>query len=184
MAGNGPLPVPGARRRNAPTIPTTTLPASGRIAAAPECPYDLGAEASAWWAWAWALPQACAWSDGDLYVIGRRAVLEDDLAALNLIDGLDLDDLLAGADVEATQRVEWALRTLKGSASGSLAVKKEMRELDTRLGLTPEALAKLRWKIIDDGGRDVTPEPTVKPKPAAPARRHLRAVDPKLAAAG
>lgn len=171
----GSLPGKNTRRRNAPTIPTTTLSASGRKDPAPDCPYELAQAGDAWWRWAWSLPQALAWSDGDLYAIARRARLEDRLAALHLLDGLDLTDLLAGADEEAVQRVEWALRTLKGAATGALQVEKEMRELDGKFGLTAESLARLRWTIVADE------EPTAakpKPKRTAAQRGNLRAVDP------
>ncbi len=161
----GPLPSKNPRRRNAPTIPTTTLPASGRKGPAPKCPYELAEAGAKWWRWAWALPQAMAWSDGDLYALARRARLEDMVAALGFADELDLTDLLAGvSDREAVQRVEWALTMLKRSASGQLNLEKEMRELDGKFGLTAEALAKLRWTIVADE------EPAEKPK-AAKAKR-------------
>src|SRR5689334_856280 len=73
----GPLPNPQARRRNAPTISSTDLPREGRRGAAPKCPYPLGDAGRAWWAWAWALPQATRWDVGSLYFVARRASLED-----------------------------------------------------------------------------------------------------------
>lgn len=79
----GPLPKPAdqRRRRNAPTIPTTNLPRGGRTEPAPECPYSLGDPGERWWVWAWQTPQACAWDEvGHLYVVARRAQLEDLLA--------------------------------------------------------------------------------------------------------
>lgn len=76
----GPLPDPNRRRTNAPTIPTTNLPASGRKGRLPKSPLELGDAGAAWWRWAWRLPQACGWSVGDLYAIARRAHLEDVLA--------------------------------------------------------------------------------------------------------
>lgn len=180
----GPLPNPNARRRNAPTIPTTQLPAGGRKGPAPDPPatYALRDAGRAWWSWAWSLPQAAAWDAGVLYVVARRAQLEDELAALDFGDLLELDDLLAGADEDAIRRVEWALSTLKKSATGSIALMKEMRELDGKLGLTPKALADLRWTIVDDEKAGETDPP--KPKPKRPAaRKHLRAVDPSAATA-
>ncbi len=119
----------------------------------PECPYELAAAGAEWWAWAWQTPQASKWGDGHLYVVARRARLEDDVAALAAFnDHLDLADLLAGAGIEATGRVEWALRTLKGQASGKLTVEREMRELDDRLGLTPKA--SLGWKFDEPAKGD------------------------------
>lgn len=115
----GPLPVPGAARRNAPTIPTTALPASGRKGPAPDLPGDvkLGSAGAAWWEWAWHTPQAAAWDAGSLYVVARRARLQD---------------------------------LLESDGEVNAAMAREIRELDDRLGLTPKALAALRWKIVDD----------------------------------
>ncbi len=151
----GPLPNPNSRRRNAPTIATTTLPAEGRAGRAPAVPktYKLGDAGRRWWRWAWRLPQATRWDEGSLYFVARRAQLEDDLDAITLAesatdDGL-LAELLAGADEDAIERVESVLGMLKRAASGSATVMKEMRELDNRLGLNPKALADLRWTIAE-----------------------------------
>ena len=59
----GPAPKPNARRRNAPTIPTTELPAAGVKGRAPKPPkgYEFGPAGKAWWGWAWRQPQAAAW---------------------------------------------------------------------------------------------------------------------------
>jgi hypothetical protein len=137
----GPLPNPNARRRNAPTIPTTNLPAGGRKGRIPKVPesYKLLTAGESWWRWAWHLPQAVAWDDGSHYALARRAQLEDTMAALAVDD-----------------------------ARGRLSVLKEMRELDRRFGLDPKAMAELRWTIVA--------EEAPEKKPAAPARRHLRAV--------
>jgi hypothetical protein len=164
----GPLPSANKRRRNAPTIQTTNLPAAGRKGRAPKCPYSLHEQGLLWWRWAWATPQATKWDQGSLYAAARRAQLEDDLAALDFADHLDLSDLLGGADEDAARRVKWALSALKRSASGSVNVMKEMRELDKRLGLDPKALAELRWVIAEE-------EPAEAPR-VAPVRR-LRAVE-------
>ena len=150
MAGRGPLPNPNARRRNAPTIPTTSLPASGRSGKPPALPHGakLGKAGRAWWAWAWSLPQSFGWSDGDMSALHRRASLEDDLAALGAVKGLDAMDL----DGDAAEDLRDAVRSLAGMVSGKLGVQREMRELDTRFGLTPKGLADLRWSIVDDVG--------------------------------
>lgn len=159
----GPLPDKNRRRRNAPTIPTTNLPASGRPGRAPRCPLALGDAGRAWWRWAWKLPQAVAWSDGDHYAIARRARLEDDVEALEYV-GLDIDQLPASDDEELRiylEQIERLLRTLKRVAGGKLAAEREMRELDDRLGLTPKGMAALRWTIVDD-------EPAEESADAAP----------------
>lgn len=182
----GPLPDPNRRRRNAPTIPTTHLPASGRKGRAPSCPYELGKDGARWWKWAWGTPQAVAWDVGSIYALGRRARLEDDLAALGFADELDINDLLGGkGDRDVVQRIELALVTLKKSASSKLALEKEMRELDIKFGLTPESLAKLRWQIVDDAGPIASKSvAAVVKRPRASVRGHLRAVDPATVAAG
>ena len=156
MAGRGPLPKPAdqRRRRNAPTIPTTSLPAAGRKGAAPKVPsgYVLGAAGRAWWKWAWALPHAAAWSDGELYVVARRAVLEDELSLLSRSPGsFDLSDL------DAQDLLAYA-RTLLGADD---KVKREIRELEDRLGLNPKAFAALRWSIVDDAATVEKSTPTV-----------------------
>lgn len=174
----GPLPKPDARRRNAPTIPTTTLPAGGRRGRSPKVPaaYELGDAGAAWWKWAWRLPQAAAWGTGDLYVIARRATLEDDLAALEFSDHFDLEELLDIEDgMERYQRLRSVIQNLKGMASGRTNVMREMRELDDRLGLSPKGFAALRWKIVAE---EEAPAAT----PARPKVRRLRAVDPAAAA--
>ena len=143
----GPAPSANARRRNAPTIATTELPAEGRTGAVPKCPYQLGKSGDRWWKWAWKLPQATKWDDGSLYIVARRALLEDHAAALDFADTLDLADLFGAANEEARRSVEFALSLLKRSATGEVALMKEMRELDNRLGLNPKAMVDLRWSI-------------------------------------
>lgn len=143
----GPLPSSGARRRNEPTIEGSVLPAAGRKGKAPESPLELHDAGARWWAWAWATPQASKWDAGSVYFVARRAVLEDHAAALKFADELDWSDLFREGDTEAKGRVEWALGLLKRSATGEVALMKEMRELDNRLGLNPKAMADLRWKI-------------------------------------
>lgn len=147
----GPLPKPDdqRRRRNAPTIPTTNLPRSGRPEPAPPCPYDLGPAGAEWWSWAWTTPQACGWDEvGHLFTVARRAQLEDDLRAIEDV-ALDLgvDELL---DPDLKKAIQQAMRSLKGLCGGKVSVCREMRELDTSLGLNPKGLAALRWQIVAD----------------------------------
>lgn len=169
----GPLPNPARRRTNQPTIPSTRLPAEGRQGPTPRCPLKLGKVGRAWWRWAWALPQACAWSSGDLYALARRATLEDDLAALGQAVNLDVAALL---DIEEEDHraaeLEWLVRYLLRLATNKLSILREMRELDKAFGLTPKGLADLRWSIDPQAEPE---EPSATP-PAPPVRR-LRAVD-------
>ena len=147
----GPLPQPTRRRRNAPTIPTTMLPAAGRTDPAPRLPgyVKLGKAGRAWWKWAWSTPQAAAWALGHEGVVARRASLEDDLDALARVDGFDFDGLIDDPDAALT--VKMIVQRLAGLAAGRLSLVREMRELDDRLGLTPKAMAALRWTIADPG---------------------------------
>lgn len=163
----GPLPDANRRRRNAPTIPTTNLPASGRKGKPPRLPSfaHLGKAGRAWWRWAWSTPQAAAWAAGHEAAVARRASLEDDLDALAFV-GLDLDRLPAESEIELAvylEHVKYVIQKLKALAGSRLAVLREMRELDDRLGLTPKAMAALRWAIVDD-------EPTAETEEAGDAQ--------------
>lgn len=149
----GPLPDANARRRNAPTIPTTMLPASGRRGRIPNPPHPLGDAGLKWWRAAWRLPQACGWSAGDIPAVARRAALEDDIAALEDVRGLDVGEV-ADATVRELRAI---IGKLAGMVGGKLSLFREARELDDRLGLTPKGLAALRWRIVPDA------------EPAAPA---------------
>lgn len=167
----GPLPNAQRRRRNAPTISSTNLPSGGRKGRPPKPPESASLQkaGAAWWKWAWATPQAAAWDPGALYAISRRAQLEDDIAALDLVDHFDLGELLGMEDNDDMVRsLERVIGRLKAAAGGRVALMREMRELDKRLGLDPKAMAELRWRIED-------PEEEAKQPAAAPVRR-LRAV--------
>lgn len=152
----GPLPNKKRRRTNASAIPTTLLPKSGRKGRPPKVPdaYNLQKAGREWWKWAWGTPQATAWDPGALYVIARRAQLEDDLALQDAaFESSDFADLLGREEDEVTRDLEFIVGRLAGMAGGRNAVLKEMRELDKVLGLTPKAMADLRWEV-DDGQAD------------------------------
>jgi hypothetical protein len=175
MGGRGPLPTGDAVRRNKPTIPTSTLPASGREDPIPDPPaeYFFGPAAEDWWAWAWRTPQACAWDDGALFVVARRAQLEDDASVLENVD-IDFDFLIGDEPGEAARNLGFLVGKLKALAGGKMGVLREMRELDDRLGLTPRGLAANRWKIVDVDENQKGP---AAPGPGAGGgRRRLTAV--------
>ena len=92
--------------------------------------------------------------------MARRASLEDDLAALEAVQGLDFDDLLG----EKAMEVRLAVQHVAALATGRLQIVREMRELDDRLGLTPKAMAQLRWTIKGEGSVG-SQEPTPAPAP-------------------
>jgi hypothetical protein len=168
----GPMPNPNHRRRNQPTIATTQLPASGRSGPAPRvpAPIQLAKAGKAWWRWAWSTPQAVAWDAGALQILGRRASLEDDLAALADVESLDLSEL----DDETNEALSRLLRRLAALATGRVAIIREMREHDRTLGLTPKAMAELRWSItrVEVIGERGATRPT--------GRDRLKVVDPAL----
>lgn len=166
MSSRGPLPDPNAIRRNAPRIPTTNLRASGPDREPPDVPetYSLHEAGRSFWDWAWRLPQACAWDDGTVYAVARRAQLEDDLAMLRGSDAwmIELEEFLDTAEDEIFGQIQKVFGALKRIAGNEVSLMKEMRELDNKLGLTPEAMARLRWQIVDDSdpADSKTPEPT------------------------
>lgn len=170
----GPLPSKKKRRTNAPTIPTTELPAEGRKGRPPKAPeaYNLQKAGKAWWRWAWSTPQAAAWNPGDLYVIARRASLEDDLAMQDSAFGAsDFADMLGRDEDELTRELEFIVGRLSSMAGGRNPVIKEMRELDKVLGLTPKGLSDLRWEIVDSAAKAEPPAPVA---PSATADRKAR----------
>lgn len=118
----GPLPTKNPRRRNEPTFPTTRLPLSGYQGPIPKVPskVKLSDSGRAWWRWAWRTPQAAAWNAGHVWIVARRAQLED----------------------------AWASQLDAGAPTAAMA--NAMMVLDHRLGLTPKAMAELRWEIVAD----------------------------------
>jgi hypothetical protein len=77
----------------------------------------------------------------------RRARLED---TVTVLEGFDLGDPPSDPDEldGYLETLKWVVQVLKGAATGVLGVMREMRELDDRLGLTPKAMAQLRWSIV------------------------------------
>lgn len=175
----GPLPKSAdeRRRRNQPTIPTTKLPARGRKGRAPNPPQwvELGEAGTAWWSWAWRTPQAAAWSIGDHPALARRASLEDDLAGIRQVDNLDIAELLRIDPDDRSKELEFIIRSLHSLAANKLAIAREARELDDRFGLTPKALAALRWTIVEE-------EPAKPENTGGDNIRRLKIVDPHAVA--
>ncbi|MCA1218689.1 hypothetical protein [Streptomyces sp. 8L] len=170
MAGTGPAPKPGARRRNA-AGSAMRLPAAGREGAPP----------------AWPLP-------ADIQIVVRRDTAQrsvDDIelelleptlisrkrgALKKKLDAASKELHLAQAQLDGQERLEgelwaelWAtpqavawerlrwtrevaqyVRWKVAAELGSLDASKEARQLADRLGLTPLALLRLRWEIADE----------------------------------
>ncbi len=179
----GPAPSKKKRRTNAPTIPTTELDASGRKGRPPKVPeaYNLQKAGKAWWKWAWGTPQAMAWNPGDLYVLARRAQLEDEVAALEESDDLlervhnSMLRIIESEDPEdLPERLTYLgllLAKLKALAGGRVTYLKEMRELDKVLGLTPKAMIDLRWEIVDKKKEAAAPPPAAGGSEKTDARK-------------
>lgn len=73
---SGPLPSGNARRRNAPTIPTDSLDASGRSGNIPEPVGGLSTPERNLYDWAWTTPAACAWHWSDAELVADWARLK------------------------------------------------------------------------------------------------------------
>jgi hypothetical protein len=136
-------------------------------------PAKLEKAGKAWWRWAWSTPQAAAWDAGSHQAVARRAALEDDLATMADVQSLDIADVL---DIDDEGHVARLIRRLAALAGGRLSVIKEMRELDRTLGLTPKAMAELRWSIM--------PDEVAEAREARGPQRRLEAVDPSAVAGG
>jgi hypothetical protein len=90
----------------------------------------LGTAGKAWWAWAWKLPHACAWSAGDLYVVARRARLEDDARTVTSEREMrELDDRL-GLTPKGMAALRW--RIVEPAAAEGVAPDPKVASLDDR----------------------------------------------------
>lgn len=72
----GPLPTGQARRRNAPTITNTTLPASGHDGDVPDPVGTLTKPEREFYDWAWSTPAAAAWHWSDAEIVAEWARLK------------------------------------------------------------------------------------------------------------
>lgn len=172
---SGPLSDPNRLRRNKPTFTTTSLPAGGRPGPVPKPPpwrTPLGAAGLAWWNWAWRLPEAAAWSDGQLVFAAQRASLEDQLYALHNAPVLDVAELLDLEPDQSTRDLEWLIRSLHRMAAGKTVLDREARELDDRLGLSPKGFAAMHWKIAEPDH-----PAAAKPKSSTAKRSRMKVID-------
>lgn len=151
----GPLPKPAHERRrvNAPLANTTKLPAGGSTLPPPDWPLpgEPSPDAVALWAELWATPPAVAWR-----ALGwTRTVARYVLLLLHTER-----DLVAGRP--------------------SAPLWTEIRQIEDRLGLNPQAMVRLRWEI--DGVTVATDHGPPTPRPSA--ARRLKAVDSNAVARG
>lgn len=160
MAGMGPPPKdPSQRRRRNASVAMTQLPAEGRHGPPPVFP----------------LPPP------------RNPVTGRPVPRLAARESILWDEVWATPQAVAWERFRWAhevalyvrFRTL--AEEGDPKAASEARQWSDRLGLSPLALLRLRWEIVEDEV-DEQRQGNEKDK-AAPVRR-LRAVDPGQQAAG
>jgi hypothetical protein len=89
-------------------------------------------------------------------MVARRASLEDDLAAMDSVEGLDWSSVI---EAENMREVREAIGRVAALATGRLQLMKHMTDLDDKLGLTPKGQAALRWKVVDDTPADLSAPP-------------------------
>ncbi|MFB6873751.1 hypothetical protein [Streptomyces sp. NPDC056323] len=159
MPGPPPKPAGERRRRNA-TVAMTQLPAEGRKGPTP----------------AWPLPGL---PDDDE---GLFAILEEREAEL-------WDELWSTPQAVAWERLRW-LRTVARyvrfevrAETGDLKAGAEARLLEDRLGLSPQAMLRLRWEVAPDEVAEQRGERTTRTAKKT-ARQRLRVVDPGSSASG
>ena len=172
MPGMGPAPKPNARRRNA-TVPMVELPAAGRQGPAPTWPLlpDIALTTRRDSAQRKADDLELALAEPELKGRARTTaqrkadaareeavILTAQLAAQDRVESelwMDLWKLpqaveweRAGWTREVAQYVRWEAR----AEQGDLDAAKEARQRGDRLGLTPLAMLRLRWKVMNEEG--------------------------------
>ena len=184
MAGMGPAPKPADRRarRNA-TFAMTPLPAAGRTDPPPAWPLPSNARLAA------ALESATA-----MKAIVSQELAEEPRVRLRELGKLDERIRLLRRQLRESSRLEvamwfalWRLpqavmwerqgwtrevaqyARLKVLAElGDLDAQKEARQIGDRIGVTPLALLRLRWEVVDGEA----PSSTAPPPQTPPRGRH------------
>lgn len=173
---SGPAPSANRRRRNA-TTPMTPLPAGGRKGALPKWPLaaDIVTRARL---------QVAADKVADLEwkleegkpVASQLTRAQEKLAELQQVVAIQADaELVMWRELWKTpQAAEWErgsyhrevaqyVRWKVLGESGDLDAAKEARQFADRLGLTPLAMLRLRWEIVDDQQSRQAPLPSSPP---------------------
>ncbi|MFG2679189.1 hypothetical protein [Streptomyces sp. NPDC048392] len=190
MGGMGPAPKPeGARRRRNATVAMTPLPAEGRKGRTPKWPLldDVVLTARRDQALRKAAELELALLEPDLKGrakaaaekkadAGREAalILTKQLEAQQQLEGELWRDLWRTPQAVMWEQLKWSrevaqyVRWKSRAEAGDLDAAKEARQLGDRLGLTPLAMLRLRWKIAE--ADDVKPA-SRKRRPATTSRR-------------
>lgn len=199
MAGMGPAPKPADQRarRNA-TYAMTALPAEGRQGAPPAWPLPSNARLAA------GLESAEA-----MKAIVHQELQEEPRVRLRELGKLDERIRLLRRQLRESARLELAMwfelwRTpqavmwerqgwtrevaqyarLKVLAElGDLDAQKEARQIGDRIGVTPLALLRLRWEVVDGAAAARQPD-SGAPRGSKARYGHLRAVQPEETAQG
>lgn len=170
MSGMGPAPKPNARRRNA-TVAMVELPAAGRDGEAPPWPLLADIVLSTQRDTAQRTADDLELSLAEPTLSGRRrttaqrkadaareaaAILTAQLAAQEQVESELWAQLWAlphavewersGWVREVAQYVRWKAR----GEQGDLDAAREARQMGDRLGLTPLAMLRLRWRVSAD----------------------------------
>jgi hypothetical protein len=122
----GPLPDENARRVNAPTLPTDSLPLDGRVGDIPDTVEELKTLERQYYVWAWSTPAAAAWHESDAEIVAEWARLKA------LIARYMAGEIMKGESV----------------AEVPSAILSQITNREDRLMLSPIARKKGRAKIV------------------------------------
>lgn len=200
MGGMGPAPKPeGARRRRNANVAMTPLPPQGRKGRPPKWPLldDVVLTARRDQALRKADELELALLEPNLKgraktAAGKKAdtareaalILTKQLEAQQQIEGELWRDLWKTPQAVMWQQMQWTrevaqyVRFKARAEAGDLDAAKESRQLADRLGLTPLAMLRLRWKIADPD--DSTAAPRSRRRPTT-SRHRPRPDDPRAA---
>jgi hypothetical protein len=178
MSGMGPAPKPNARRRNA-TVPMVELPADGRQGPPPAWPLlpDVVLSTKRDTAQRLADDLELALAEPDLKGRARSAaqrkadaarqeavILTAQLAAQERVEAELWTDLWTLPQAVEWERQRWIrevaqyVRWEARAEQGDLDAAKEARQRGDRLGLTPLAMLRLRWRVGEDDSASARPQ--------------------------
>jgi hypothetical protein len=196
MAGMGPAPKPADRRarRNA-TFATTALPAEGRAGPPPAWPLPTNARLAASLESAEAMramaEQELAQEEPrvrlrELGRIDERIRLLRESARLEIAMWFQLwvtPQAVMWERQRWTREVAQYCRLKVLAELGDMDAQKEARQVGDRIGITPLALLRLRWEVVDGAGASQKPDPAA-PRGSRARYGHLRLAQPGETATG